>query len=84
MVYSFHSLLSGWRVGLTRRRVSVFCAEGRIPGVTLIGKSYIIPDDAEKPINQRKEKREKKAAGQATSAEADHNKQNPNESGERK
>ena len=39
--------------GLTRRRVSVLCAEGRIPGAKLVGKSYIVPADAEKPADAR-------------------------------
>ena len=39
--------------GLTRRRVSLLCAEGRIPGAKLVGRSYIVPADAEKPADAR-------------------------------
>lgn len=40
--------------GITRRRVQVLCAQGRIQGLTKFGKSWAIPKDAEKPIDARK------------------------------
>ena len=40
--------------GITRRRVQVLCAQGRIPGLTKFGKSWAIPKDAVKPIDARK------------------------------
>ena len=39
--------------GISRRRVSALCAEGRILNCRLIGKSYIIPADTDKPIDLR-------------------------------
>jgi len=40
-----------WSIG--RRAVSVYCAEGRIPGAELIGNSWMIPADAKKPADAR-------------------------------
>ena len=40
--------------GITRRRVQVLCAQGRIPGLTKFGKSWAITKDAEKHIDARK------------------------------
>lgn len=40
--------------GITRRRVQVLCAQGRIPGLTKFGKSWAIPKNAVKPIDKRK------------------------------
>lgn len=39
---------------ITRRRVQVLCAQGRIPGLTKFGKSWAIPKNAEKPMDARK------------------------------
>ena len=38
---------------LTSRRVTVLCSEGRIPGAQFIGKTWVIPADAEKPTDAR-------------------------------
>ncbi len=40
--------------GISRRRVTVYCNENRIPGVIQKGPMWLIPDDAEKPIDPRK------------------------------
>lgn len=40
--------------GITRRRVQVLCAQGRIPGLTKFGKAWAIPKDAKKPNDRRK------------------------------
>lgn len=40
-----------WNV--TERTVSAFCKEGKIPGAVKNGKSWQIPDDAEKPVDGR-------------------------------
>ena len=37
----------GKRWNLSRRRVSVLCSEGRIPGAQKIGGNWMIPADAE-------------------------------------
>ncbi|MEA1975987.1 MAG: Fic family protein [Bacillota bacterium] len=40
--------------GITDRRVRVLCSEGRIEGITKIGRSWAIPNNAVKPIDGRK------------------------------
>ena len=39
--------------GISLRRVQVFCEEGRIEGVSRMGKIWIIPKDAAKPADKR-------------------------------
>lgn len=39
--------------GISRRRVSILCNEGRIPGAQRAGSRWIIPEDAEKPADAR-------------------------------
>ena len=39
--------------GISPRRVRILCAEDKIPGVIRRGKLYMIPDDAEKPVDGR-------------------------------
>ena len=39
--------------GLSIRRVQVLCNEKRIPGAKKIGSFWVIPEDAEKPKDQR-------------------------------
>ncbi len=39
--------------GITIRRVQKLCEENRIDGVSRFGKSYMIPKDAEKPVDAR-------------------------------
>ena len=46
---------------ISQRRVSVLCAENRIPNVAMLGNMWIIPRDAEKPMDARKEKVSKHA-----------------------
>lgn len=41
------------RWGISDRRVRVLCAKGRIEGVIQKGRSYLIPEDALKPIDGR-------------------------------
>ncbi len=40
--------------GISRRRVQVLCAQGRIQGLERLGKTWAIPKDAEKPVDARK------------------------------
>lgn len=42
------------RWNISQRRVSVLCAENRIPNVATLGNMWIIPIDAEKPTDARK------------------------------
>ena len=46
---------------ISQRRVSILCAENRIPDVAMLGNMWIIPRDAEKPADARKEKQIKTA-----------------------
>ena len=39
--------------GITARRVRVLCEQGRIAGVERKGNLYMIPEDAERPIDAR-------------------------------
>jgi DNA adenine methylase len=41
---------------ITRRRVAEYCKEGRIDGAVLKGKTWLIPEDANKPKDPRKQK----------------------------
>ena len=39
--------------GVSKRRVQVLCAEGKIPGATRFGRDWMIPEDAKKPTDGR-------------------------------
>lgn len=39
--------------GISQRRVAVLCSENRIPEATMVGNMWIIPSDAEKPVDAR-------------------------------
>lgn len=45
-------LAKKWNV--SQRRVAIYCKEGRIPGAVLKGRTWLIPEDAEKPSDPRK------------------------------
>lgn len=38
---------------ISSRRIGVLCADGRITGVIKKGKTWLIPNDAEKPLDKR-------------------------------
>ncbi len=40
--------------GVSERRINQYCSEGRIPGARRLGRSWAIPDDAEKPGDPRR------------------------------
>lgn len=40
-----------WGIGV--RRVQLLCAEGKIPGVVRFGRDWMIPKDAQKPVDGR-------------------------------
>ena len=44
-----------WNV--SRRRVSMYCKDGRIRGAVLKGKIWLVPKNTEKPENPRHQKR---------------------------
>ena len=35
--------------GIGQRRIQILCAKDRIPGASLVGNTWIIPENAEKP-----------------------------------
>lgn len=39
---------------LSRRRISAFCLSGRIKGAVLKGKTWLIPQNAQKPEDPRR------------------------------
>ena len=39
--------------GVTPRRVNYYCAGGRIPGAVKMAGVWLIPKDAEKPVDAR-------------------------------
>ncbi|MEG2072661.1 MAG: DNA-binding protein [Oscillospiraceae bacterium] len=39
--------------GITPKRVQVLCKEGRISGVMRVGRTWIVPENAEKPADAR-------------------------------
>lgn len=41
------------RWGISTRRIQILCRDERIPGTILIGRTWGIPDDAEKPADAR-------------------------------
>lgn len=42
--------------GISERRVQILCKENRISGVSKIGYMWLIPKDAEKPVDARRKK----------------------------
>ena len=40
--------------GISRRRVTTLCREGRLEGAILKGKTWLIPEGIEKPLDLRK------------------------------
>ena len=47
---------TSYKWGVSERRVNQYVAQGRIPGVERFGRSWAIPEDAEKPTNPRTHK----------------------------
>lgn len=43
--------------GITERRIQKLCEEGRIDGLQRFGRSWMIPEDARKPNDLRRQKR---------------------------
>ena len=51
------------RWGLSERSVRSYCAQGRVPGAILAGRSWLIPADAEKPSRQPRSRSASDAPG---------------------
>lgn len=47
------SVEAGEKWNLSKRRVAILCAEGRVPGAEKKANVWLIPDDAEKPVDAR-------------------------------
>ena len=45
--------LSLIHIYLSKRRVAILCAEGRVPGAEKKANVWLIPDDAETPVDAR-------------------------------
>lgn len=43
--------------GISERRVQILCSEGRIEGVSKLGYMWLIPHNAEKPIDKRRKEK---------------------------
>ena len=41
------------KCGISSRRISLLCAEGRIEGAIKKGKTWLIPSDTQKPADAR-------------------------------
>ena len=39
--------------GISPRRINTLCVEGRIPGATRMGNMWVIPENVEKPKDER-------------------------------
>ena len=44
---------ASYRWGVSERRGNQYCAEGRISGVSVFGRSWAIPENTEKPSDPR-------------------------------
>ena len=42
--------------GISERRIQKLCEENRIPGVAKFSRMWLIPKDAEKPVDGRRKK----------------------------
>ena len=49
---------ASYKWGISERRVNQYVAQGRIPGAERFGRSWAIPDDAVKPTDPRKKRRQ--------------------------
>lgn len=45
---------ASYKWGVSERRVTQYCAAGRIPGLTRFGRSWAIPENAIKPGDPRR------------------------------
>ena len=45
---------ASYKWGVSESRVHKLCQRGRIPGLERFGRSWVIPEDAEKPTDPRK------------------------------
>lgn len=50
---------AGMKWGISPRQINSYCSEGRIPGAEKMGRVWLIPKDAKKPIDGRTKQRKK-------------------------
>ena len=50
---SIRQLSAKW--GISTRRIQILCAEDRIPGAMRVDSTWVIPADAEKPKDEKKD-----------------------------
>ena len=43
--------------GISPRMINYYCSEGRIPGAEKMGKVWLIPQNAKKPVDMRRKLR---------------------------
>ena len=48
---------AGEKWGISPRQINSYCSDGRIPGAEKMGRVWLIPKDAKKPIDGRSEER---------------------------
>lgn len=53
---SLREMAEKW--GVSERRINQYCTQGRIPGAQKFGKSWAIPEDAHKPEDPRRAKKQ--------------------------
>ena len=63
---------ASYRWGVSERRVNQYCAEGRIPGASRFGRSWAIPENAEKPPTRASRGSTAIPAGQAPDESPPH------------
>lgn len=44
---------ASYKWGVSESRVHKLCQQGRVPGLERFGRSWVIPENAEKPIDLR-------------------------------
>ena len=44
---------AGEKWGISPRQINYYCSDGRIPGAEKMGRVWLIPKNAEKPIDRR-------------------------------
>ncbi|MBO4541341.1 MAG: Fic family protein [Bacilli bacterium] len=55
--------------GVSERSVRLYCAEGRIPGAYMEGKTWMIPEDAKKPARQKRHTNRRRTLSEALKEE---------------
>lgn len=50
------------RWNISRRRIATLCRDGRIAGAVLKGRTWLIPEDAEKPDDPRRTRKNNQEA----------------------